>query len=78
MQQSGNLTALYDVLIQGNKWNQKDKTLFKNPYSQFVKVEADITKTWTLSPATQLVGHVSMGLLWSYGNSSSAPFSELF
>ncbi|MBQ9356216.1 MAG: BamA/TamA family outer membrane protein [Prevotella sp.] len=78
VQQSGNLTALYDVLIQGNKWNQKDKTLFKNPYSQFVKVEADITKTWTLSPATQLVGHVSMGLLWSYGNSSSAPFSELF
>lgn len=78
LQQAGNFTALYDVLIQGNKWNQKDKTLFKNPYSQFLKVEADITKTWTLSPATQLVGHASLGIMRCYGNSSSAPFSELF
>ena len=78
VQESGNLTALYDVLIQGNKWNQKDKTLFKNPYSQFLKIETDLTKTWTLSTKSQLVGHVNYGLMWSYGNSTSGPFSELF
>ena len=78
VEESGNLTALYDVLIQGNSWNQKDKTLFKNPYSQFLKVETDLTKTWTLSQHTKLVGHLNWGLLWSYGNSTGAPFSETF
>ena len=78
IQESGNLTALYDVLIQGNSWNQKDKTLFKNPYSQFLKIETDFTKTWTLGTKSQLVGHVNYGLMWSYGNSTGGPFSELF
>ena len=78
VEESGNITALYDVLIQGNGWNQKDKTLFKNPYSQFVKIETDLTKTWTLSPQSKLVGHLNFGLMWSYGNSNSGPFSELF
>ena len=78
VEESGNLTALYDVLVQGHKWNAKDKTLFKNPYSQFFKIETDLTKTWTLSTRSQLVGHLNYGLLWSYGNSSSAPFSESF
>ena len=78
VEESGNMTALYDVLIQGNGWNQKDKTLFKNPYSQFLKVETDLTKTWTLSHRTKLVGHLNYGLMWSYGNSTTGPFSEMF
>ena len=78
IEESGNLTALYDVLIQGNGWKQKDKTLFKTPYSQFVKVETDLTKTWTLAPSTKLVGHVNAGVMWSFGNSSTGPFSEMF
>lgn len=78
VEESGNATALYDVIIQGNKWNQKDKTLFKNPYSQFVKLETDLTKTWTLDGKSQLVGHVNAGVMWCYGNSSDAPFSEMF
>ena len=78
IEESGNVTALYDVLVQGYEWNQKGKTLFKNPYSQFLKVETDLTKSWTLAQQTKLVGHVNMGLMWSYGNSDSGPFSELF
>jgi hypothetical protein len=78
VEQAGNLTALYDVLIQGNSWNQKGKTLFKNPYSQFIRLETDFVKTWTLDQHTQLVGHLNWGLMWNYGNSDEAPFSELF
>ena len=78
VEESGNMTALYDVLIQGNGWNQKDKTLFKNPYSQFLKIETDLTKTWTLSNTSKLVGHLNYGLMWSYGNSNAGPFSEMF
>ena len=78
IEESGNLTALYDLIIQGNGWHQQDKTLFKNPYSQFLKVETDLTKTWTLDSHSQLVGHINAGLIWSYGNSSEPPFSESF
>ena len=78
VEESGNLVALYDVAIQGNGWNDKEKTLFKNPYSQFVKLETDLTKTWMLDTKSKLVGHVNAGVMWCYGNSSDAPFSELF
>lgn len=78
VEESGNLTALYDVLVQGYDWNTKEKQLFKNPYSQFLKIETDLTKTWTFSTRTKLVGHLNCGLMWSYGNSSSGPFSEMF
>ena len=78
IEESGNITALYDVVVQGNGWKQKNKTLFKNPYSQFVKLETDLTKTWTLDGKSQLVGHVNAGVMWCYGNSTDAPFSELF
>ena len=78
IEESGNLTALYDVAVQGNSWNQKNKTLFKNPYSQFFKIQTDLTKTWTLDNHSQLVGHVNYGVMWNYGNSDDAPFSEMF
>lgn len=78
IEESGNVTALYDVLIQGNGWNQKEKTLFKNPYSQYVKIETDLTKTWALDSKSQLVGHINAGIMWCYGNSTDAPFSERF
>ena len=78
LEEAGNVTALYDVLIQGNGWRQRDKTLFKNPYSQFLRLETDLTKTWALDPKTQLVGHVNAGIIYSYGNQTDAPFSEMF
>ena len=76
--EAGNFTALYDVVIQGNKWSQKEKTLFKNPYAQFVRVETDFTKTWQLTSNSQLVGHLNGGIIYSYGNSDESPFSEKF
>ena len=78
LEEAGNLTALYDVVVQGNKWTQKEKTLFKNPYAQFLRVETDLTKTWRLTNNSSLVGHVNAGLIYSYGNQEQAPFSEMF
>ena len=75
--ESGNLLSL-GYMIGGKKWNEKNKTLFKNPYSQFVKIETDFTKTWTLSSTSQLVGHVNAGYIWFYGNSDAVPNSEMF
>ena len=78
IEESGNVVALYDVLLKGKGWNEKGKTLFKNPYSQFVKIETDLTKTWKIDNKTQLVGHVNAGHMWCFGNSDDAPFSERF
>lgn len=75
--ESGNITSLA-MMAFGKKWNEKGKKLFKNPYSQFVKIETDFTKTWTLDASSQLVGHVNAGVLYSFGNTDWAPNSELF
>jgi len=78
LEESGNVTALYDVVVQGNGWNQKNKTLFKNVYSQFLRFETDLTKTWNLDSKSQLVGHVNAGFIYNYGNTTEPPYSEAF
>ncbi|MDN0023232.1 BamA/TamA family outer membrane protein [Leyella lascolaii] len=75
--EASNLLSL-GYLAAGKKWNSKYKQMFKNPYAQFFKIETDFSKTWAVGDHSQLVGHVSTGLIWSYGNSESAPYSEQF
>ena len=75
--ESGNITSL-GMMVAGKKWNEMGKELFKNPYSQFVKVETDFTKTWTLDSRSHLVAHLNAGAIFAYGNSDEVPFSERF
>ncbi len=75
--EAGNVISL-GYMLAGKKWNEEDKTMFKNPYAQFLKIQTDFRKTWQLSNKTQLVGHIGVGLIYSYGNSSSAPYNEQF
>ena len=75
--ESGNGVALYDV-VMGRRWNDKDKEMFKNPYSQFLKLETDFTKTWTLNAQSKLLAHVNAGIIYAYGNSDWVPNSEMF
>lgn len=49
-----------------------------NPYAQFLKLETDISKTWQLGEKSQLVAHANAGIIYTYGNSSAAPYSEQF
>lgn len=75
--ESGNVASLI-MMAMGKSWNEKEKTIFKNPYSQFVKLETDFTKTWTLDSHSKLVGHVNAGAIYAFGNSEWIPNSELF
>ena len=77
LEEAGNLVSLWDI-AGGHSFNEKGKTMFKTPYSQFVRLEGDFSKTWNLTPTSQLVGHANGGFIYCYGNSESAPFSELF
>ena len=77
IEESGNLVSLYDV-IRGRSFNEKNKQLFSNNYSQFLRLETDFTKNWSVGSKSQLVAHVNAGIVWSYGNSDEVPYSEMF
>ena len=75
--ESGNILTL-GYMAAGKKWGKTDKELFKNPYAQFLKLETDISKTWMVGEKSSLVAHVNAGVIYSYGNSRTAPYSEQF
>ena len=75
--EAGNAIALWDVL-GGQNWNEKNKTLFRNPYAQFLRIETDFTKTWQLNSSSTLVGHLNAGYIYGFGNTNEVPFSEMF
>lgn len=77
LSEASNILSL-GYMLAGKKWNETDKTMFKNPYAQFFKIETDWRKIWQITPHSQLVAHASAGAIWSYGNSTEAPYSEQF
>ena len=74
--EAGNLVSLGYVLA-GRGWNETDKKLLNTEYSQFLKLETDFRKTWTLNPNSKLLAHVNAGVIYNYGNGLFAPFSEM-
>ncbi len=64
--------------IAGKGWTEKNKHILKNPYAQFVKLETDFTKKWRIGEKEDIVAHVNGGIIYSYGNSEEAPYSEQF
>ena len=77
IEESGNVLSLYDRL-RGKAFDEEDKELYKTPYSQFLRLETDFTKTWSIGMESSLVGHVNAGIIWSYGNSYEAPLTEQY
>lgn len=77
LSEAGNILSLANMMA-GKKWNEKGKTLFKNEYSQFFKLETDFVKYWRLTDNSTLVGHVNTGVIWSFGNSEQSPYTEMF
>lgn len=75
--ESANILSL-GYMAFGRSWNEHDKNLLRNPYAQFVKFEGDYTKKWLVGEHTDLVAHVNAGVMYSYGNSTAAPYSEQF
>ena len=75
--EAGNVVSLA-YLPFGKKWSEEGKKLFKNPYAQFVKLEADFVKKWSVGERSAVLGHVNAGMIWSYGNAETAPYYEQF
>ena len=77
IEESGNLVSVFDKIC-GHPFNEPEKKLFKNPYAQFVRLETDFTKTWSMGTESKLVGHINAGVLFCYGNSIESPLTEQF
>lgn len=74
--QSGNIiSAIY--MLGGEKFNDQ-KTIFKNPFSQFVKVTAEVRNNWYIDRNQSIATRLGAGIIYSYGNSKIAPYSEQF
>lgn len=48
------------------------------PYSEFVRLDVDLRKTFQLTPKTQLAFRSFTGLAYPYGNTSILPFSRAY
>lgn len=77
IEEAGNIVSLVDAAC-GRSFNEKEKKLFMNPYAQFVRLETDFTKTWSVGTQSSLVGHINTGIMFCYGNNNEAPLSEEF
>lgn len=74
IQEAGNIFwSIYELC--GKKG---EKTLFKTPFSQFVKGYAQIVYGRRLFGGHWLVSRIGTGAAYAYGNSSQVPYSEQF
>ena len=78
VKEAGNLTSL-GYRMGGKPFSRQDKNLFGVPFAQFVKLTAEFTQKYRIRQTrTYLAGRVFAGMVYSYGNSSIAPYSDLF
>ena len=74
---SGNITSLAFCAF-GKKWNEKDKNLFENPYAQFIKYTTELRNLFRINANNHIATRMMAGVITSYGNSTTAPYSEQF
>lgn len=74
---SGNLTSLAYAAF-GQSISKKEKALFGSPFAQFLKVNSEVRYQWILNRNQSIATRLGAGVIWSYGNSRVAPYSEQF
>jgi hypothetical protein len=65
-------------LCKGDSYSRQGKTLFNNPYAQYIKITSDARRTWNLNDKDKFVFRLYGGIIYAYGNSSEAPYSQQF
>lgn len=74
---AGNITSLA-LCAFGEKWSEKNKKLFNNPYAQFIKITAELRQLYKINSNNYIATRIMAGVLPCYGNSEHAPYSEQF
>ena len=77
VKEAGNVTSgLY--ALAGKPFKQTDKDLFGSPFAQFVKATAEMHYTHRITDRFSVATRAFAGAVYSYGNSTRAPFGEQF
>ena len=77
VKEAGNLINGVSTL-SGRKYSEEDKEIFGTPYAQFIKLQGQLINYFKLTDNSTLATRLKGGVIWSYGNSSFAPYSEMF
>lgn len=77
VKESSNLLNLVNSAL-GFNYNQQDKKLLGTPYSQFLKAQLTVKNNFRLTKSSEIATRLQVGMVWSYGNSYAAPYSEMF
>lgn len=77
VKESGNvMSGLYAAF--GKPFKQKDKMLFNVPFAQYIRFSAEFREEFRLTPRTSIATRIGTGVIYSYGNSTAAPYNDLF
>ena len=75
--EAGNLISGAYALT-GRKFNERDKSIMGNPYAQFFKATTELRYNLYMDRRHRLATRIGGGIIYSYGNSLIAPYSERF
>ena len=70
------MSCLY--AIGGESFSKRNKDLFGVPFAQFVKASLEYVHTLHITQRQQLLTRAYLGVLHCYGNSTTAPYADLF
>lgn len=64
--------------LAGRELKERNKKLLGVPYAQFLKLTAEWRETFPVTLRSRIAARAYMGAVWSYGNSTMAPYADLF
>lgn len=74
---AGNLTsAIYRIF--GKPFGEEGKKLFGVPFAQFLKLNSELRYHYRIDKNQMIASRVAGGVIWSYGNATTAPYTEQF
>ena len=74
---AGNLTSLVYKAF-GQSFSKEDKKLLGVPFAQFLKLNSEFRYHYRIDKNQMIASRIAGGFIWSYGNATTAPYTEQF
>lgn len=74
---AGNVTStIYRIF--GQPFSKEGKELLGVPFAQFLKINTELRYNYRIDRNQSLASRLALGAIWSYGNATTAPYTEQF
>lgn len=74
---AGNVTSLVYRAF-GKPFDEEGKKLMGVPFAQFLKLNSEFRYHYRINKDQSIASRVAGGVIWSYGNATTAPYTEQF